>query len=155
MAGHVGARAAPQQWPDPASIAQTSSACSVVLCADYMQTSDITHTAADTVAVGSMHNYKDGMHLTSGEAGMHTKYSRNAPQNSGQRLAAPRLCRISPLPKAPLLLLLLSDRCICPRSVLTCTHHQLCSSNTLRACHDALHLPDVYSWRHEGRTFQG
>ena len=83
---------------------------------------------------------------------MHTKYSRNAPQNSGQRLAAPKSRRMSPLPKTPLLLLLLSNRRIRPRSVLTCTHHQLCSSTRSGARHEALHLPYVHKWKHVGTS---
>ena len=37
-----------------------------------------------------MHTIQYEMYITSGEAGMHTKYSRKAPENSGQRLTAPK-----------------------------------------------------------------
>ena len=55
-----------------------------------MLTIGIAHTATNTVAVGSTFMNPHEMQLTSGEAGMHTKYSRNAPENSGQRRTAPK-----------------------------------------------------------------
>ena len=146
MAGHVGVRAVSQQWPHPARNAQSSSACSVVICKEHKQPMATAHTAVKRVAMNSIHGYQDEMHSTSGEAGMQTKYSRNSPQNSGQRLAAPIACRMSPLRKAPLLLLLLSERCTRPRSVLTCANYQLWSSTRSEARHAALHLPYLHTW---------
>ena len=137
--GHAGAGAAPHQWPCPARIAQTS-APSLARRARHMLKTPVLHPATRNIAVGTPYGGEHETRLTPGDAGMHAKYSRNAPENSGQRRTAPEAVWSC---KAPLLSLLLAERCICSRLLLTCTHDEL------HAC-TRFGLPCTYNWRHKG-----